>query len=144
MNPFADTNWNPDFSERKKFARSLAFGFPTLGLFMEIAGYLKHGGWSSAPIAMGVGGSLLGLALWAAPQVALPVYRAWYFVTCCIGIVVSNLFVACVFYLVITPAAVIMRFTGRDQLGIRSRNQAKSYWSPAEKGIDPARYFRQY
>jgi Saxitoxin biosynthesis operon protein SxtJ len=144
INPFKDTNWNPDLAERRKFARSLVVGFPILAAVMAIAGRLHSGVWKPGLFWLGAIGCAAGLVFWLIPQIAKPFYLVWYFVACCIGIVMSNALVAAFFALVITPTGLIMRALGRDPMTRHFDPSSKSYWRDVEKVVDPERYFRQY
>ncbi len=144
INPFTDTNWNPDRAERRKFAKSLIIGFPIVAAAMAVAAHLHGGGWKPGFLWLGAMGCLAGMILWLLPGIARPFYLVWYFVACCIGIVMGNLLVTAFFFLAITPAALIMRLVGRDPLKRQFDPQMKSYWREAQKVVDPERYFRQF
>ena len=64
--------------------------------------------------------------------------------SCCVGIVVSNVIVAAVFYLAVTPIGLLLRLIGKDPLERRFDRSATTYWKPAEKNVAPGRYFRQF
>jgi Saxitoxin biosynthesis operon protein SxtJ len=144
INPFKETNWHPGLVERRKFARSLVIGFPALALAFSVAGRLASGHWKPGLFWLGTIGCAVGLILWLVPQIAQPFYLVWYFASCCIGIVMSNVLVAAFFALLITPTALIMRALGRDPMARRFDPAAKSYWRGVEKVVDPGRYFRQF
>jgi hypothetical protein len=144
VNPFKDTNWNPDLAARRSFAKSLIIGFPVLALFFTIMGWLKTHTWPTwTPWLAGIGAGL-GVVLWLVPQIAKPFYLAWYFLACCIGIVVSNVLLGAFFYLVITPFGLVMRLSGRDRMNRKWDPAKASYWQDAEKVVDPQRYWRQF
>lgn len=144
INPFTDTNWNPDRAERRKFAKSLMIGFPIVAAAMATAAHVHGGGWKPGFLWLAAIGCLAGIIFWLFPGISRPFYLVWYFVACCIGIVMGNLLVTAFFFLAITPAALIMRVVGRDPLARRFDPKAKSYWREAQKVVDPERYFRQF
>lgn len=144
VNPFKDTNWNPGLAEKRSFAKSLIIGFPALALLFTLTGWLKtHAfpGWTPWLAVIGAG---TGVILWLLPQFAKPFYLAWYFVACCIGIVVSNLLIAAFFYAVVFPFALIMRVLKRDPMHRQWDSSATTYWRDREMSVDPKRYFRQF
>jgi hypothetical protein len=145
VNPFKEVNWNPDPRERRKFALSLVIGFPCIALILLLLGYLRGKGWN-IPLAatIGVGGLAVGLVLLAAPQIARPLYVAWYFVACCIGTVVGNLALGIVFFVLVTGVGLLMRAFGRQPVRKSFDRQAKTYWQDAEPVDDPNRYYRQF
>lgn len=144
INPFTDVNWNPSLAERRNFARTLVIGFVILGTLVHVLP--KLGLFAPQPILFQVfvWGSILGAVLFVLPQIAKPFYLAWFFLACCIGIVVSNLLFAAFYYLLITPIGLAMRAFGRDPLQKRFDRRRASYWRDAEKVVDPQRYFRQF
>ena len=144
INPFKDTNWNPDLAERRSFAKSLIIGFPALAAIFTLTVWLKThtlSSWTPWLAAIGTGA---GVIFWLLPQIAKPFYLVWYFAACCIGIVVSNLLIAAFFYLVITPFGLLMRAFGRDSMKRKWDRSAATYWCEAEKIVDSKRYFGQF
>lgn len=84
--------------------------------------------------------ALLSLAV---PRLAYPVYVVLTIATFPIGWVVSRVMVALLFYLVLTPIAIVQRIFRRDVLRLR-KPQTDSYWEDAERRPDPASYLRQF
>ena len=144
LNPFKDTDWNPDIPARRRFARSLVIGFPAIAAVFAVVGWFKTHAFPGWTLWLGVIGAAVGAVLWLVPQIAKPFYLVWYFLSCCIGIVMSNALLAAAYYLVFTPAGLVMRALGRDPMKRRPDPQAKTYWRKAETVTDPARYYRQY
>ena len=145
VNPFREVNWNPAQSERRKFALSLAIGFPCIAIVLLVLGWLRGKGWN-LPLAavIGGGGLALGLLLLALPQIARPFYVGWYFVACCIGIVVGNLALAIVFFVLVTGLGLLMRALGRCPVSKTFDKRAPTYWRDAERVDDASRYYRQF
>ncbi len=145
VNPFKEVNWNPGPRERRKFALSLIIGFPCIAAIFLLVGLLRGKGWN-LPLAavIGGGGLAVGLVLLAVPQIARPVYVVWYFVACCIGLVVGNLALAIVFYVLITGIGLVMRALGRQPVRKGFDKRAATYWQDAEQVDDPKRYYRQF
>ena len=50
---------------------------------------------------------------------------------------------AAIFYVVITPMALVMRPLRRDRLTRRFESDSESYWTRRQPPGEPARYFRQ-
>lgn len=144
LNPFKDVNWNPGPAERRTFARSLVIGFPAVALFLSIVTRLTAHAWKPFFLWMGLVGLGVGLLLWALPQIARPFYVVWYFMGCCVGIVIGNVLFSAFFYLILTPLGLLMRATGRDPLGKKFSKDAPTYWRDAEKVVDVKRYYRQF
>lgn len=60
-----------------------------------------------------------------------------------IGWVVSRALLAGIFYLVITPLALLFRLSGRDALARRSGRGAATHWVPRRQRTDPRQYLNQ-
>jgi hypothetical protein len=144
LNPFKDVNWHPDLAARRKFAVSLIIGFPILAAVLATITRVSTHAWKPGFVWLAVIGLTAGVVLWLLPQIARPFYVVWYFLGCCAGIVVGNVLFSAFYYLVMTPIGLVMRLGGRDPLGRRFDRGTVTYWRDAEKGIDPARYYRQF
>jgi hypothetical protein len=140
LNPFAETNWNPTVDERRKFARSLVIGFPCVALALLLLGQAK------LPLALRLGGAgvAVGIVLWIVPQIARPFYVVWYFLACCMGLVMGNLLLAGFFYLILTPFALAKRCFARPAIRKSFDRQAPTYWKEAGPPAEPERYFKQF
>mgnify|MGYP001395189254 FL=1 len=78
------------------------------------------------------------------PRVLQPLFVILMVVTFPIGIVVSHLLIAAVYYLVITPIGLLLRLRGRDAMKRRFPGGEESYWVERETVEDQGRYFRQF
>jgi multisubunit Na+/H+ antiporter MnhG subunit len=99
--------------------------------------------WRTAGALAAVGG--LSIVLGAIrPTWMRAVFLGWMWAAFPIGWLVSHALIAAIYFLLITPMALVMRATGRDPLSRRFDRDAKSYWVPRPKESDPGRYFRQF
>jgi hypothetical protein len=144
MNPFHDVNWNPDVPARKKFAVSLVIGFPILATVFAVVTYLTKHTWNPFFLKLGVIGLAVGVGLWLVPQLAKPFYLVWYFIACCMGLVIGNTLFALFFYLVFTTLGLLLRLRSRPPITKGFNKTAPSYWRDAEKTVDLKRYYRQF
>ncbi len=144
LNPFKDVNWKPDVGERKKFALSLTLGFLIIALILALVTRLSSHAWKPFFLWLGVVGFITGAILWLIPQIARPFYAIWFFLGCCVGIVMGNTLFALFYYLLLTPMGLVMRLAGRDPLRKKFDRSAPSYWRDAEKVVDVKRYYRQF
>jgi Saxitoxin biosynthesis operon protein SxtJ len=144
INPFREINWHPGLAERRAFGRSLVAGFPIVAAALVFLIRWNTGAWPAWPLWLGGIGAGIGALCRAAPRLALPFYFFWFGVAGCAGLIVSNGILAAVFYLVVTPIGLVLRVFGNDPLGRKFDRTAASYWMPAEKGVAPGRYFRQF
>ena len=99
----------------------------------------------------------LNLAIWvwvsaigvgAAGFAYLPLMRMIYlgmsYLAFPIGWTVSHLLLASIYYLILSPIALVLRITGRDSLERRLDRSATSYWTPHPESEEQSRYFRQF
>jgi hypothetical protein len=144
MNPFAEVDWNPDVRARKKFAASLVIGFPAIAALFSFVAFLKTHTLNHFSLWLGMTGLAAGIILWLLPQIAKPFYLVWYFIACCMGIVVGNVLFALFFYLVFTPLGLLLRLRRNQPITKGFDKSRKSYWRDAEKPVDLKRYYRQF
>jgi Saxitoxin biosynthesis operon protein SxtJ len=145
INPFLEVNWRPGPVERRKFAQSLVVGFPSVAVALLFLNRIVTGTWRAEPsLWIGGAGAGLGVLLLLFPPITRPFYVAWYFVACCMGLVISNVLFVSFYLLVLTPIGLLLRDLGRPPLRKAPDKQAATYWQPAEQISDPKRYYRQF
>ena len=75
-----------------------------------------------------IGGVFLAVAL-IRPSQLKPLNRAWFKLGLLLGRVVSPIVMLLVFFLTVTPTAIIMRLLGKDMLRLKkSRDKGCSFW----------------
>lgn len=77
------------------------------------------------------------------PEAIRPVFAGCMKLAHPIGLVVSQLVLAVLFYGLFTPVALLFRLIGRDVLALRRRAGAASYWKPKPAAAAVRSYFRQ-
>jgi hypothetical protein len=112
-------------------------------LFGAIAGGLSYwnGDATQATVIWGVAGGA-ALAGLASLRVARWLFVGLSYLTFPIGFVVSYVALALVYYVVVTPIALMLRARGRDLL--RLRRTPETMWTPRPSRTGPERHFRQY
>jgi len=116
-------DWHPDGPALRRFGRTVLIG---CFLIAAVLGW-GRGAWTAARWVAGVGVVVGGLGLTGRRAVALPLYRLWMGVGFVMGMVVSHVLMAVVWYLVLTPIGLALRLSGRDPLQQRARREA-SFW----------------
>lgn len=147
VNPFAEVRWNPDRTERRKFAASLFIGFPCIAMVLLLAGWLGAGRWdANAGLSLWLGGAgaLAGAVFWLLPAISRPFYVAWYFLACCLGIVIGNVLLGGFYYLILTPFGLIKRVVGKPAIAKGFDRSRPTYWRDARTANDPGRYYKQF
>jgi hypothetical protein len=78
------------------------------------------------------------------PPLVRWIFVGWMVLAFPIGWVISQLMLLLMYYLILTPVAIVFRVIGRDTL-LRKRNKERaSYWLPKGMPKDVRTYFRQY
>ena len=72
-----------------------------------------------------------------------PLYDGWMRAVQPLGWLVSHLLLGGIYYLILTPTALVMRTFRRDRLRLRSGSGASSHWVSRTSRDDPSRYLRQ-
>ena len=95
--------------------------FLAMGLWVVSEGQSK--GWLFFVIA-----ALFLVVAIARPCILGPLNRAWTKFGLLLGQVFNPLLLGVVFFLVVTPIAVVLRLWGKDSLHLKSKPDLKSYW----------------
>ena len=94
--------------------------------------------------AVAVSGAFFALAL-VLPAVLAPLNRLWLRFGLLLHRIVSPVVIAALFFLAVTPTALIMRLLGKDPLGLRLDPEAGSYWIyRTPPGPDPQSMRKQF
>ena len=144
INPFREINWQPGPRELRTFGKVIAIGFPILAALLGASARLRTHAWPAWTLWLGGIGLAAGLVCMLVPRAARPLYLVWMALGCCIGLVVSNVVLAAIYFLVVTPTGLVLRMLGRDPLRRTIERNQKTYWDDAEKAGDAERYFRQH
>ncbi len=134
-----EINWSPTGRQLRQFALLLAL------LLGGLTGWLV---WKAQPLcwvaAAGTAAAVAGAIGVFRPSLMRAVFVGWMVAVFPLGWLVSHLLLAAIYYLIITPIGMLMRFCGYDPMQRRLDRQAATYWQPRQKDDDPQRYFKQY
>ncbi len=127
-------------------ARDLKWFGALFGAFFGLAGALVW--WRSGSLrfatllwALAV---VVPAAYYALPPLRRPMFLGWTYLAFPIGLIVSYLVLAAVYFLVFAPMGLVMRALGYDPLKRAFDPRTASYWIDHRTGSDPSRYFNQY
>lgn len=95
-------------------------------------------------IALATAAVLLGLPGLIRPALLRWIFVVWMVLAFPIGWCISWLLLAGLYFLVLTPVAVVFRLRGRDLLGRKPAPERQSFWEPKQTPLDLRSYFRQY
>lgn len=114
--------------------------------FFGLAGLLtwrRHGLGSGALLLWALA-VLVPAVYYAVPSLRRPIYLGWMYLVFPIGMVVSFVVLALVYFGVVTPVGLVARLTGFDPLKRAFEPTRASYWVEHPTGDQSTRYFRQY
>ena len=112
--------------EDSKAGRS--FGLMLAAILVAGGAYRAWHGFPSMPtLAMLAAGALSATVALLRPALLDPLARVWLRLGEIVGMVVRPIVLAAIFFLLITPVAIVARWLGRDELRLK-QPRAKSYW----------------
>jgi len=122
--------------EFKKIDTSLKklreFGFLVGGVFCLIGAVMLWREKAMYPYMLGIGGVLVifGAIL---PGTLKPIYCVWMGVALVLGWFVSRVLLSILFYIAVTPIALVTRLMGKDFLDLKFGEAKDSYWIPRKR-----------
>lgn len=129
---------NPTVRQLRQFAAAWAAFFGTLGIVQLLAQRRPGLGFSLCALAC------LGVVGLLRPRLVRWLYIGSAVVTYPIGWVISHVVLAAVFYLVLTPIALVLRLARRDVLKLRDNPEHDTLWTERRSAPEPDRYLRQF
>ena len=105
----------------RSFGLVFAVVFTLIGLFPLLDGGAVRA-W-----ALIVAGAFIGAAF-VVPRLLAPLNRLWFLIGKALHRVVSPLVMGLIFFVAVTPTALIMRLVGKDPLHRRFEPEARTYW----------------
>jgi hypothetical protein len=135
---FSDLPLNPTPRALRQFAAGWFILFLIMALRQALAHGNKTAGWMLGAIA-GIG--LLGLLK--------PFVMRWLFIGATVaafpvGWLVTQLMLAIMFYLILTPIALVFRWRGRDELQLRRKTEQPGYWISRGEPPKAEQYLKQF
>jgi hypothetical protein len=137
-------NLQPDRRVLAQFAWFALFGLPLVaGFVLRLAGAWS---WTHPAFVAAIAAGAVQLVLFVAltDRVTKYLFVALSLVAMPIGFVLSHVLMMIVYYLVLTPIALVFRLMGRDVIGRRLEPQRTSYWHDRGTPRPKASYFKLY
>ena len=143
-----ELDFNPDARTLRQFGWIALVAFPLVGGICYWHGGLFGFDFGQAArtvsvVFVGLGGTA-GLLAWLAPRALRPLYVGLLLITAPIGFVLSYVILGVLFYLLITPMALVLRLVGYDPLKRKFEREAETYWVEVEPRASKDSYFRQF
>ena len=104
------------------------FGITIGVILLIIAGFLFWKEKESFQILLtfGVALCILGIAI---PFILKPIYWAWMIFATILGWIMTRVILSLIFYIIVTPIGLILRFFGKQFLELRWDKSKESYWN---------------
>ena len=134
-----EIDWNPPRRQLRQFAVMFlvfAAGLGTIFYFKGKPLIVSEVLWNLSWV--------VGIAGLVFPPLVRPVYVVMMAVALPIGLVVSTALMVLIFYGILTPLGVTMRWAGYDPMGVRRKDGRESFWIERPRDAEVRRYFRQY
>ena len=129
---------NSSLTHPQKLPSERSFGYFFSAILIISAAYSVYKGHSESIAAslFALGGIFLAISI-IKPILLGPFNRAWFMLGMLLGKFVSPIVMGVMFFLMITPIAILMRIRGRDVLGLRKKKDAATYWN-ARAAAEPS------
>lgn len=119
------------------------FGLLVGGVLAAIGGLMLWHQKTAYPYFLGTGAALIVLGV-LAPSVLKPVQKAWMTFALLMGFVMTRLILGVIFFVVLTPIALIVKLTGKKFLDLSFKNEAETFWVEHRQITDKAEYENQF
>lgn len=133
---FSELQLNPTKRTLRQFAGGWLLVFAVAAIRQFVHGHKTLG---AALVVI----TLIGLAGLIKPSLVKYLFIGATIAAFPIGWLVSQLMLGIMFYIVLTPIALICRWRGRDPLQLR-QNEKSSFWKPRGDPPPPERYLKQF
>jgi hypothetical protein len=132
-------NKNPSEQEVRRFALVWMGVAAAMGVLL----FLRHHP-AAAKVLWGAS-AIVGLSGVAVPIVSRAFYRLWMSLAFGINWIITNALLALIFWVILTPLALVFKLIGRDSLQLkRNKSTSESYWRVHDKIDDKSTYRHLY
>jgi hypothetical protein len=131
-------NWHPTRREIRYFSVTMLIAFALANLLLILAGKYRVAGWFFGC------GFVLSVGCYLIPPVGKLIYLVWMAVTYVLGRIVSPIVTAIIFYLLVTPIALVNRLFGKDRLRLKKPKDSSTYFVNYTEAQDKESFRRQF
>ena len=117
----------------------------TIGIILLlVAGFLFFKEKELFIIFIYIAGVFIGLGIMI-PIILKPIYLVWMVFAVILGWIMTRIILSLLFYVIITPIGLLLRFFGKDLLGLKIQVAQRSYWNKRDSKIEKNQdYKKQY
>ena len=130
---------NPSIRELRQFGALWLLTFTVIPLMV----WHRTGSITTPLTLWGVAMMVAGLGL-VFPKFMRLVYLGMFYMAFPIGWVVSHVLMGLIYFLVVTPIALVLKILGHDPLERSLDRSRRSYWTRCRQADNSSRYFRQF
>ena len=131
-------NWHPNHREIRYFSVTMLIAFALANLILLLGGKYRVAGWFFGC------GFVLSVVCYFIPPVGKLVYFVWMAATYVLGRIVSPVVTAIIFYLLVTPIALVNRLMGKDRLRLKKPKDVSTYFVDHTESQDKESMRRQF
>ena len=77
------------------------------------------------------------------PRVLYPLNLSWFYIGIILSKIISPIIISVIYYIIVSPVAIVTRIFGRDELKIKKR-KTNTYWVIRSKQSSKDSFFNQY
>ena len=126
-----------ELPSNKKFGLFFVFIFLTASGYFHLKGALEP-----RAVCLGIAAGLLCITL-IKEQLLLPLNKLWLRFGVIIGMIISPIVLGLIFFLLITPMALLMKLFRRDELRLRMEEK-QSHWIKRGESVTPESFKYQF
>jgi len=132
-------------SSNPKLPPERSLGILFFVVFLIVAAYFWHKSYQDSWVYSAIALSLFFLlAGFLAPMLLRPLNKLWFQLGLLMGRVISPIVLGAIFFILLSPIAILMRVFGRDELKIKKRD-VSSYWVERQPhGPSPESFKEQF
>ena len=121
------------FPKLEKISSNRSFGLLFFIVFFVIAFWSFRGDVSQIKVwSIGLSIAFLVLGL-INSKLLTPLNKFWHYLGIVLGMVISPVVMAIIYFLVVSPIGLVMRVLGKDLLKLKTDKNIKSYWINKDK-----------
>ena len=136
---FVELDRKPTAADLRWFGAVVAVFFGILGAVAWLRFDCPVAGWTLCAVGSGI-----AVVYYLVRPLRIPMFLGWTRLFFPLGWAVSHLALAVLYFLIVTPIALVLRGVRKDRLARAFDRDAVTYWVEHRTGRDRARYLRQY
>jgi len=135
-----EINWQPDTRQLRSFGVISLIALTVISFVLHLLMRAS----ARLSLVMFAAGLVIFLLSLLSLRLTRMIYQGLMIITLPIGLAVSFLLLAALYFLLLTPLGLVFRLTRRDSLHRKFDTDAQSYWLSWRRPDSYKRYFRQF